>query len=119
MLIPDDLHAHFHDSALTLHRYDARGRRLTVHIEKEIGPETGIITFHNVSFVSILQNFSGDAIEARPVGELTDQTWSRYSAYPDALEPDEIAFQIVDQEGPTHLVVAKSISYELCPENQN
>jgi hypothetical protein len=117
MQIPDQLRAYFHDSTLTLHSYDAENRQLLVHIEKEIGPETGIITFGDVSFISIPDCFPGDAIKATPVSELPDEFWHHYSAYLDLFEADDIAFQIYDQEGPVHLVVAKTISYEVIPEN--
>ena len=83
-----------------------------MRIDKEIGPESGLITFREVSFLSIHQRFPGDAIEGTPVSELPEKFWSRYPVYTDCLEPDDVAFQIYDQEGPVHLVVAKSVSYE-------
>lgn len=113
MEIPDQLRTYFHDSTLRLHSYDSENRQLLVHIEKEIGPETGIITFHNVSFISMPDCFPGDAIEAKPQSELPDDFWGRYSAYPDLFATDDIAFQIFDQEGPVHLVIAKAVSYEV------
>jgi len=113
MGIPVELQSYFHDSTLTLHSYDAEDRELLVHIEKEIGTETGIICFGEVSFISIHQCFPGDAIKATPLPDLPDEFWSRYPAYLDVFEPDDIAFQIYDQEGPVHLVVAKTISYEV------
>ena len=113
MDIPDQLRAYFADSTITLQAYSAQDRQLCIRIEKEIGPETGIVTFRAVSFISIPDCFPGDAIKATPVADLSDEFWSRYSAYPDLFEPDEIAFQIYDQEGPVHVVVAKTISYEV------
>jgi len=115
MAIPVELRSYFHDSTLTLHSYDAEDRQLLVHIEKEIGPETGIIGFGEVSFISIHQCFPGNAIRATSVPDLPDEFWSRYPAYLDVFESDDIAFQIYDQEGPVHLIVAKTISYKVSP----
>jgi hypothetical protein len=113
MDIPDELRAYFHDSTLMLLSYAAENRELRIKIEKEIGPEIGIITFLNVSFVSIPDCFPGDTIKATLAAELAEDFWSGYSGYPDLFETDEIVFQIHDQEGPVHLVVAKTISYEI------
>jgi hypothetical protein len=110
--LPDALLWCFADSRVSLESYSRKSRRLVFRVEKEIGPEVGLITFQDISFINTAASFSGDGIIAVPFSELTREFYARHPACRDYVEPDDIAFQFCDQEGAMHTVVAKTIQYK-------
>ena len=113
MDVPQALTRYFADSNLRLLSYDSDSNVLSVHIEKDIGPESGIISFNGVSYVAIPDCFSGDAIDALFVRDADDAFWQRTSCHTDCVEPTQTIYRIYDQDGPVHFVVAESINYEI------
>lgn len=113
MNVPTSLTQYFADSTLRLHSYDSNTQQLCVQIEKEIGPESGIIRFSGVSYISIPDCFSGDGIDAVSVADADDSFWRRTSCDVDCVEPTQTIFRIYDQDGPTHFVVAAKVAYSI------
>lgn len=86
---------------------------MAVRIVKEIGSETGIITFRLVSFLTLPTNMPGETIHAIAVTDAGPEFWSRCLLARDWFDSDDILFEIESQDGPVYFVVAKSIGYEV------
>jgi hypothetical protein len=80
---------------------------------KDIGPETGIIVFGQVSFLSLPISMPGESIRSRPVCDAGPGFWSVCRLERDWFDPDELLFEIESQDGPVYYVVAKSVTYEI------
>ena len=114
-MLPIALTRYFADSLLTVISYDANGETLTIRIEKEIGSETGVITFGHVSFMLLSSTMLGEVIRARPVKEAGPDFWSRCRLERDWFDQDDIVFELESQDGPAYFVVAKMVDYEIRP----
>ncbi|MBA4016513.1 MAG: hypothetical protein C0483_04940 [Pirellula sp.] len=89
---------------------------LAVRIEKEIGPETGIIKFRQVAFMSLPTYLPGESIRSRLIAEAEVDFWSRCKLDRNEFDKDDILFEIESQDGPVYFVVAKSLDYEILAE---
>ena len=113
MEIPIALRRYFADSWLSVAEYKAEHRTLAVEIEKDIGPEKGIIRFVEVRFLSLPTSFNGEDIRAYPLAAAPGDFWMR-GASRDCLDGDETVFELLDQDvSQSHFVAAKSIEYEI------
>ena len=112
-VLPVALTRYFADSRLEVESFARGENTLAVRIEKEIGPETGIIAFRQVSFVSLPTAMPGESIRSRPVSEAGPEFWSLCQLDPDWFEPDDLLFEIESQDGPVYFVVAKSLGYDV------
>src|SRR5581483_2821787 len=75
-VLPLSLTRYFADSRLEVESFSRLERTLTVRIEKEIGPETGILTFRQVAFMALPTLMPGEAIRSRPVREAGPEFFS-------------------------------------------
>lgn len=112
-MLPTELTRYFADSQLRVESYSDADRRLVVRIEKEIGPETGLIDFRQVSFVALPTALPGDGMRAHAIDDANPEFWVRSMLLREDLEADDVLFEIFSQDGPTYYVVAKSIAYEV------
>ena len=112
-MIPKKLERYFHDSTLEIQSWNQARKSLQIRIEKEIGPEKGIISLSGTSFICLPPFFPGESVRACPVKELGDDFWCRYTGVRDEFESNDIAFLFVSQEGPEHVVIAKEMKYEI------
>ena len=112
-MLPVELTRYFHDSRLEVESYTRAERLLTVRIEKEIGPETGLIIFQQITFISLPMIMPGESMIARTASEATPEFWTRCLLDYHELEPDDVVFEIVSQDGPVYFVVAKSVDYKI------
>ncbi|MEZ5939789.1 MAG: hypothetical protein R3C18_00260 [Planctomycetaceae bacterium] len=113
MNIPQSLRSYFADATLRVLSYDSETSDLCIHVEKDVGPEFGIIRFSGVSFLSISVFFTGDGIDSIAVRDADGSFWSHSSCIPDSVEDAQAIYRIYDQDGLTHFVVADSIEYEI------
>ena len=116
-MIPRDLKLYFHDSTIVIQSWDEEKNNLRIRIEKEIGPEVGIISLFNVSFICMPACFVGEGFKACPVSEFADDFWSSYTGVRNDFDIDDIAFQFESQDGPVYVVVAKGIEYEITQQD--
>jgi hypothetical protein len=112
-LLPIALTRYFADSRIDIESFAENQNTLTLRIEKEIGPETGIITFRHVSFMCLPQSMPGEAMRAKPVSAAGTEFWSRCLLESDWFDPDDNLFEIYSQDGPVYFVVAKSVDYAI------
>jgi hypothetical protein len=110
-MLPVALTRYFADSRLDFHSFSTSN--LELRIEKDIGPETGIIRFREVSFVCLPCSLNGASIGTRPVKEADAAFWSRCLLEPDYFDPDDNLFEIWSQDGPVFYVVAKTLEYSV------
>ena len=113
MKIPQALGRYFADSTLRFLSFDADSGEASLSIEKEIGPESGIIRVFGASYVSLPDCFAGDGIDAVPVADLTESFWNQTPCHRDLVEHDQTVFQFFDQDGAMHFLVADSITYDI------
>ena len=112
-MLPVALTRYFADSRLEVEAFIRSGNVLAVRIEKEIGPETGVMVFQQVSFMSLPSAMPGEAIRSRPVGDAGPEFWSRCLLEREWFDPDDVLFEIESQDGPVYFVVAKSVRYDI------
>ena len=112
-MLPIPLTRYFADSQLVLESFAREDQILVIRIEKEIGPETGLIRFAQVSFVCLPIAMAGEAIHARSIGEADSSFWFQHPFDQNDFESDDVLFELVSQDGPVHMVVAKSIRYDI------
>ena len=112
-MVPVELTRYFHDSRLWVESLARGGSTLAVRIEKEIGPETGIMMFRQVSFLSLPTSMPGESIRSRPVSAAEPEFWSLCRLDRDWFDLDDVVFEIESQDGPVYFVVAKSLEYEV------
>jgi hypothetical protein len=89
---------------------------LAVRITKDIGPETGIIRFRQVSFLSLPTALPGQSIRSRPISEAGMGFWSVCRLDRDWFDTDDVVFEIESQDGVVYYVSAKSLDYEVMPD---
>jgi hypothetical protein len=104
-MIPEELLKYFPDSEIEVSGWRPGGRELTLSIEKEIGPESGTITFRGVTYVALPTAFTAHSIriidhdEARQILPLAD------------MAADGVVFALEDVEGVNNVIVAESVAY--------
>jgi hypothetical protein len=96
--------------------FTQRENTLAVRIEKEIGLETGVIVFRQVSFLSLPISMPGESIRSCHVSEAGPEFWSLCRLDHDSFDQDDVVFEIESQDGPVYFVVAKSLGYEILAE---
>ena len=57
-MLPDHFLTHLADAECWVSAWDATSSELVLTIEKDIGPEAGLLTFYGVSFVSMPPRFT-------------------------------------------------------------
>jgi hypothetical protein len=115
-VLPVALTRYFADSRLEVESFTHPENTFAVRIEKEIGPETGIIVFRQASFVSLPVSLPGESIRCRLVSEAGPVFWSVCRLDRDWFDSDDFVFEIESQDGPLYFVVAKSVGYEVMAE---
>jgi len=112
-VLPVALTRYFHDSRLEVESFTRSENTLAMRIKKDIGPETGIILFRQVSFLSLPSAMPGESIRCRPVSEAGPDFWSVCRLDRDWFDRDDVVFEIESQDGPVYYVTAKSLEYEV------
>jgi hypothetical protein len=112
-VLPIELTRYFADSQLNVESFTRGENSLAVRIEKEIGPESGIIVFRQVSFVSLPTVVPSESIRSRLMSEAGPEFWSVCRLDRDWFDPDDVLFEVESQDGPVYFVVAKSIAYDV------
>jgi len=115
-LLPVALTRYFADSRVQVDAFTSGENTLSLRIVKDIGPETGIIVFRQVSFLSLPSAMPGESIRSTSVSEAGSEFWSVCRLDRDWFERDDVVFEIESQDGPVYFVVAKSIGYEVMAE---
>ncbi|HEV2863515.1 MAG TPA: hypothetical protein VGX48_21050 [Pyrinomonadaceae bacterium] len=104
-MIPEDLIRYFPDSEITMSGWRPESRELTLSIEKEVGPESGALTFTGVTYMAIATAFTASSVrisgpdEARRILPLEE------------MAADGVVFVVEDVEGVNNVIVAESLSY--------
>lgn len=117
--LPQALTRYFHDSTAQLDSYAPDGAVVQLRIEKEIGPETGLLRFHGVAFLSLHDAFPGHRIRAYPLFAGSADLWRCNATSRDRFDGDETVYEIVSLEGPIHIVIAKGLEYEISEGGQS
>jgi hypothetical protein len=112
-MVPIALLRCFADSRLEVESFTRLESTLAIRIEKDIGPETGIMTFRQVSFLSLTPVIEGDSIQSRPVSEAGPDFWSVCRLARDWFDRDDLVFEIESPFEPVSFIVAKSLSYDV------
>jgi hypothetical protein len=115
-VLPVALTRYFADSRLEVESFTRGENTLILRIEKDIGPETGIIVFRQVSCLFLPTSVPGESMRSYMVNQAGSEFWSRCRLADDWFDPDDVVFEIESQDGPPYFVVAKSLSYEVVAE---
>ncbi len=115
-VLPVQLTRYFADSRLEVSSFTRGENTLTVRVEKEIGPETGILTFRQVSFLSMPTALPGVSMRYRQISDAGPEFWTICRMDQSDFDPDDVVFEIESLDGPVYFVVAKSIGYEVTAE---
>lgn len=115
-MLPVALTRYFADSRLEVESFARREKSLAVRIKKDIGPETGIIAFGQVSFMSLPSAMPGESIRSRPVSDAGPEFWSVCKLDRNWFDLEDVVFEIESQDGPVYYVVAKSLEYNVMAE---
>lgn len=116
-LLPVALTRYFPDSRVQVDAFSSGENKLSLRIVKEIGPETGIIDFRQVSFLSLPSAMPGESIRSKLVSEAGPEFWSVCRLARDWFDHDDVVFEIESQDGPVYFVVAKSVGYHVITSN--
>lgn len=103
--LPESLTYCIADSQVDVMSWSAESRELVLQINKEIGPERGLLRLIEVGYVHLPPRFEIAGIAAYDCP---------FPDYPQlALNIGEIAFGFQDSNSCVHLVIAESVEYEI------
>lgn len=97
-MISEDLIRYFADSDIKLVGWNPKSRELVLSIEKEIGPETGIIRFTSVTYLALTPALTAVSIRVANL----DEAWQLLPV--PEMAADGIVFVVEDIEGVKHVV---------------
>jgi hypothetical protein len=112
-VLPLGLVRHIGDSYITILTWNAAKGELVLRLDKDIGPESGLIRISGVTHVNLpprlgLAGISCGGLERLPPGYL-----ATHRPMDATLDTDELAFVFHGSWGETYFVVAKAITYEV------
>lgn len=110
-MLPIALTRYFADSRLEVESFVRGENTLIVRINKDIGPETGNIVFRQVSCLLLPTNMPGESMRSYSVNEAGSEFWARCGLADDWFDSDDVVFEIESQDGCSHFIVAKSLTY--------
>lgn len=99
------------DSTATVLSWDGLKGVLLLKIEKEIGPETGYLTFHGVSLICLPSSVLMSGIEI--VRTLPPGIFEATRPFDREFDPDELVFLVHGSWGEEFFVVAEKYDYTL------
>lgn len=105
-MIPEDLIRYFPDSEITVSGWRPESRELQLSIEKEIGPESGTITFGGVAYMALSTAFTAHSIRVVGLDE------ARQILPLEEMAADGVVFVVEDIEGVKNIILAESLSYQ-------
>ena len=105
LMIPEDLIRYFPDSEITVSGWLPESRELTLSIEKEIGPESGALTFTGVTYMAITVAFTAGSARISSPAE------ARRILPLEGMAADGVVFVLEDIEGVNNVIVAESLSH--------
>lgn len=103
--LPKDLMKNISDSEVEVLSWSAESQELKLLIEKELGPESGIITFSGVSLVHMPPRIS---LESISIVALESEYLKKIS-----LQENENIYLLNESWGDEFYVVAESIEYDI------
>jgi hypothetical protein len=111
--LPEQLTKYLPDSELELLWWNPSRRELGLRLQKEIGPEAGVLRFGGVSHINLPPRLTIAGISCGGLAELPGDYLAKYRPGDKALDPDECAFIIRGSWGDEWFVVACSIDYQI------
>jgi hypothetical protein len=107
-MLPEALTIYFADSEVKVLDWNADGQALTLSVDKEIGPESGELTFTGVTYMALSSALTAESISVLPPAEA-----ERMLPNP-GMAADGVVYAILDIEGVINIIVA-----QLCLTEQN
>lgn len=104
-MIPEALIRYFADSDVRVLGWNPDSQELTLLVEKEIGPESGILTFAGVTYMALSTALTAESICVAPPEEAR-----RLLPAPE-MAADGVVFVLSDIEGVRNIIVAESLNY--------
>jgi len=104
-MFSDRFMTNIRDSECAVHSWDAASRQLILRIEKDVGPESGKLTFDNVAFVHLPPCFT-IYVAAASKNEVPDFPGVR-------PEPEDCLFVFQEAHGNAYYVIAESADYQI------
>jgi hypothetical protein len=112
--LPPELLRYLADSTLELLGYDGSSETLSMKLTKEIGPETGLLRFHQVSHINLPPRLSLAGIERVPLERLRAK-WSGLGG----LSDEQTGFLLHESWGEECFVVASTLDYTPDPPHDS
>lgn len=104
-MLPEQFLKHLADAECSVCGWDAVSSDLILNVEKEIGPETGLLTFSGVSYVSLPPRFTAFAATS---------SQQQVPDFPGICpDPNEWLYVFQDAWSQAHYVLAESARYEI------
>lgn len=111
--LPATLMPYLADAEIEVISWEGEKGRLVLRVNKEIGPEVGLLTLSGVSHVDLPDSLTVERIESGGLDLLPTGWLGAFRPGDNALDEDERVFVIHGSWGPLHYVIARSASYEL------
>jgi hypothetical protein len=105
-MIPETLIRYFADSEVEVLDWNPDSRELTLSIIKDIGPESGTITFSGVTYIALSSALTAESISVAHREE------ARLMLPNPEMAADGVVFVILDVDGVRNIILAESLSYQ-------
>jgi hypothetical protein len=113
-LMIDALRHGLEGAYLDLRSYTRDGSDLIARVEKREIPETGLLKFSHLYYLSVPLAFQVVAIDIRPVHAVPQAVWKGYSFCPvEESFHEHVAIRMLDLVGFVHLIVAEACDYTI------
>lgn len=109
--LPEQLLRYLPDSTVSVVSWD--GTRLVLSVNKEIGPEHGILEFQSVSHVNLPPTFQISGIEIGSGDYLPPSFFDTYRPNESRLDSDEKLFLFHGSWGEEFFVIASTVAYRI------
>lgn len=115
--LPPTLLSYLPDSSIEVVSWDAATDELLLRVSKEIGNETGVIRFTQVSHVNLAPRFTIANIACGGLELLPTDYLTAFRPGNASLDAGERVFLLEDSWGPQYFVIAESIGYAIAEES--
>jgi len=113
MKLPDALQSYLPDSELVVTSWSNGADELTLKVEKDLGPETGRLSFRGVLQVNLPPSLTIDGIEKHTPDSVPPDFWHAGTPKKSELGDSDFIFLLFGSFGGRYFVVAESIAYEV------
>ncbi len=113
--LPTALLRYLADAHLHVLSWDGPAGVLLVKVTKDIGPETGLITFNGVSHINLPPQLEIAGIDCGTLNDLPPNFLGTYRPGDQSLDPEEVVYLVHGSWGEEFFVIASSVEYVIDP----